>query len=508
MAIPFDPERRFWHLLRDADVDLQRKRFAAHSLSSMLRQRGKSAAAERILRDSLKAHGSEEAARTWIRLGRLLDEDENRAAEARAAYRRAEDLATVEETPEVLIDLGGRCVEEGETERARSHYERVAALAFKPSLRALAAYRLAVVEMKLEEPVRAETALRHALVEADAALAPFVFVDLAALLSARGEALEAAELLERAIATDHHDQAPQAALALAFLRRTQGEALEAYRLFQLVAESEHPRYAPEAAQERDRIVLYDLDALLGPTVTLAPRGAELGSHGPGGKSFLVVGAGTHLTRVNRIEGSPWLDWGMAVHRRAWNVDLGPSVRQAASAAEVWSKEAVWGSAWRKFEVEPVRDCDRAVLLDAGYEDEERNSIHVSCLQRSGWSGPNPSPGAIVPFLGRLSAASIRFAWLAEVVDWLILSWVARRSPERRSLRVGQRVQGEMCCPLCGGGEGGGRHSSADFRSKPSSGVFWLIAASLLAAEDFRVSHTEDDCPSSPRAIEVVGSSQE
>jgi tetratricopeptide (TPR) repeat protein len=259
MPPPPDPERRLWSDFHSGDSGISR--FAAHLLSSLLKQRGKRVAAERLLRDNLKAHGSQGAVGTWVRLGRFLEE-EGRVNEARRAYDEVLRLASVEETPEAMMDLAAHWARSKEVERARGIYLQIVDRGQGAPIRALAAYRAARIDIGLENPERAIDALRCALQEADPSLEPFVLVDLAELLVKRDGSEEGAELLLRAIAGNHPDQAPRAAFALARLHRKYGDHLEAYRFLQLVIESEHPRYAPGAQEEQDQLIRCELDNLL------------------------------------------------------------------------------------------------------------------------------------------------------------------------------------------------------------------------------------------------------
>jgi tetratricopeptide (TPR) repeat protein len=273
MPTPTEPELRYWSDLRSQDP--QRSRSAAHVLSSLLCQRGERSGAERLLRDSLKAHGPDGAAETWFRLGRLLEE-ESRAADAEAAFAQAFRLASVEDAPEVLMEIAALRVAVGDVSRAVELYTLVAERASRPGLRALASYRLGTIQIELGLPESASGAFRRALAEADSALEPFVLAALAEILISWDEATEAAELLQRAIAGDHHDQAPRAALALARLRSREGDGLEAYRLYQLVVESEHPELSSLAEAEKEHLVESELNSLLTPTRERPPQSPAMG----------------------------------------------------------------------------------------------------------------------------------------------------------------------------------------------------------------------------------------
>lgn len=262
MGTPPIHELRYWNALRSADSSQSRR--ATHVLSALLCQRGERGGAERLLRDSLKAHGSAGAAGTWYRLGRLL-EAESRISEAEAAFSQAHSLASVTEDPEVLMDLAARWASLKEVERSIDLYRLIATEGTVQRLRTLAFYRLARVQVELDQLEEAQRSFSRALAEASPDLEPFVLVSLAELLADRGETAEATELLQRAVGGNHHDQAPRAALALARLRSKEGDGLEAYRLYQLAAESEHPDVASVAAAEKEKLVESELDLLLQPT---------------------------------------------------------------------------------------------------------------------------------------------------------------------------------------------------------------------------------------------------
>jgi tetratricopeptide (TPR) repeat protein len=261
MAIPREGELWYWEALRSADS--KRGRAAAHVLASILRQRGERRSAERMLRDSLKAHGPDGAAATWFRLGRLLEE-ESRIQEAEAAFAQAGNLASVDEDPEVVIEIAARVATRGLLERSVEIYELVASECSLSRLRALAFYRLGLIQVKLDCIEAARWSFDRSLSEADSNLEPFVLVRFAELLIQLGETIEAADLLQRAVAGNHHDQAPRAALALARLRAEEGDALEAYRLYQLAAESAHAEVVSVAAEEKKDLVETGLDFLLLP----------------------------------------------------------------------------------------------------------------------------------------------------------------------------------------------------------------------------------------------------
>jgi tetratricopeptide (TPR) repeat protein len=285
-----DPERHYWEELRCSDP--QRARAATHVLAALLRQQGKRVAAERLLRDSLRSHGTDGAAGTWVRLGRLIAE-EGRDDDAKLAYGEAQHLASVEETPEVVMDVAARYVSVGEMVQGRSLYAAVAERAAQPHLRALAAYRLATIQAELALTDEAIAALRRSLAEADSALEALVLVDLAEFLADRDEDAEAEELLQRAIVSDHHDQAPRAAFLLAQMRWKGGDGLEAYRLYQLVIESEHRDFAARAMAEQTQLIDSELDLLF----TSAAGFSALRSQGvekPFSKKFLFAAPSTRL----------------------------------------------------------------------------------------------------------------------------------------------------------------------------------------------------------------------
>jgi len=268
MPAPSQHELRYWNLLSYGEP--HQSRAAAGVLSSLLSHRGERGGAEHLLRDSLKAHGSDGAAETWFRLGRLLEE-ESRLAEAEAAYAQASSAASVEECPEVLMDLAALWETRGASERSIVLYERVATDGSGQQLRALARYRLGRLHRQASRLEMARRSLVQALAEADAALEPFALVRLGELEAERGENVEAAELLQRAVAGNHHDQAPRAALALARLRAREGDGLEAYRLYQLAVESAHPEVTPAAAAEQRGLIESELDLLLMPTLELSEQ---------------------------------------------------------------------------------------------------------------------------------------------------------------------------------------------------------------------------------------------
>jgi tetratricopeptide (TPR) repeat protein len=259
---PFDArERRWWNKLRCGRA--QESADAAFALSVLLCDRGREDEAEAILSQFSNHSEDSIAAPAAIRLAQLIERGAGPAA-AEAAYEVAAARASASQGAAVLIDLAERWVARGETPRARGGYEAIIAESHDPRLRAVASYRLGVIEQEAGLTTAAVSCWESALDDAEGSLYIHLVINLAEALQ---EAQEpdfdrVEELFEEVIDSDHPDLGPRAAIALAKLKRRHGQLIDAYRLAQLVVDSQHPVFAPEGEAERDRLVGQELDSLL------------------------------------------------------------------------------------------------------------------------------------------------------------------------------------------------------------------------------------------------------
>ena len=255
-------ERRWWNELRCGDAATSST--AAFALAALLCERERGEEAEAILRDFSKADSDPIAAAATIRLAQLI-ERQNGSEEAALAFEAAASRASATDSPDVLLDLAARWATMGEIRRADEAYRNIGQECANPGLRAVAGFRLGVMQREAGLLRSAIHSWELSLEEASALLRPHLLVSLAeALLDGDAVPLDRAEaLLQEVIDSDHPDLAPRAALRLARLKRGQGEFIDAYRLVQLVVNSEHPVFGPQAERERDRLVDGgELDALL------------------------------------------------------------------------------------------------------------------------------------------------------------------------------------------------------------------------------------------------------
>jgi tetratricopeptide (TPR) repeat protein len=466
-----DPERRLWWDLHAPDP--LGSRFAAHLLSSLMKQRGKRVAAERLLRDSLKAHGPRGAVGTWIRLARLLEE-EGRVEEAERAYREVLRWASVEETPEALMDLAAYWARGKEVDRARGLYLRLVEGSATASIRALAAYRVARIELNRNESRRAAISLRRSLQEADATLLPRVLVDLGQILVEDDSLDEGLELLSRAVASNDPDQAPRAALLLGTLRRRQGDHLEAYRFLQLVIESEHPRYEPRAQAEQDELIHSELNALLKPNFQLVT---------PSSKK-------NRLTRLARFDSSvymfvlpifkrdlleTWVEcersWIQSRCKDAFSVDHLSFWRSGLTDLP----KASWSGLGR-VALQGV-ERDRGLILRRLYIHDQLTGGGRSLTERQpGYLSQTVLRGrSLVPLVSARRAVGL--ARMFELCEGMLLAWLARRLLADGNLRMDghQDPQARLVWPT---------FPRRELRPDPERSPLGLDLPGLEAGEEF------------------------
>jgi len=254
-------ERRWWNQLRCARAD--ESAAAAFALAELLWDRDREDEAETVLRECARSNHDRIAAAAMIRLARLVERRRGPVA-AGSVYDDAAERASASESGDVLIDLAARWVTLNQLDEAICAYRAVARDCPNHRLRAVAGYRLGTVERESGHLLRAIRAWEIALGDAEDALRVHLLVSLgeARLEQAPDGSSGGDELLAQAIASDHPDLAPQAALRLARFKRAQGELIDAYQLTQLVVDSEHPLFGPDAEAESKQLIQGELNALL------------------------------------------------------------------------------------------------------------------------------------------------------------------------------------------------------------------------------------------------------
>ncbi|MGA8744328.1 MAG: hypothetical protein WB507_00495 [Solirubrobacterales bacterium] len=254
-------ERRWWNQLRCGRADDSAA--AAFALAELLWDRNREDEAETVLRECARTDHDPIAAAAKIRLARLVERRHGPGA-AEKVYNEAAVQASASDSADVLIDIAARWVTLDRLAEAVHAYRAVARDCPDHRLRAVAGYRLGVIERENGRLLSAIRTWEIALGYAEDSLRVHLLVSLgeARLEQASDGDLGGEELLAQAIASDHPDLAPQAAFRLAQLKRAQGELIDAYRLIQLVADSGHPIYGPEAEVERERLVRGELNSLL------------------------------------------------------------------------------------------------------------------------------------------------------------------------------------------------------------------------------------------------------
>jgi tetratricopeptide (TPR) repeat protein len=285
-------EIRWWRCL--SSEDLHTRAQASFALAALLWQRGEVVGAEQFLRDTTESPDRGLAAAGRARLAHMLDRRGD-SASADAMYESTAEVASAEQSPEVLLDLAARWLARGRAADAANAYWAIQIETAEPHLRALAAYRLGDLQSDAGLVEEAIASWRQALGEVDEELRPHVMVALAEALmepeieedeaaqAVASESLvrpesnqEAEQMLELVLSSDHPDLAPRAALGLGRLKREEGELREAYRFFQLVIESEHPEYLLDAHAEQSELIHRELDLIIGPLYeSPAPRGIVL-----------------------------------------------------------------------------------------------------------------------------------------------------------------------------------------------------------------------------------------
>lgn len=281
-------ERRLRNQLRCA-VDPSERTVAAFRLAALLRNRGEVAAARKLLQDATAVPDGPLAAEAWLRLGELFDETGHPRRGA-FAYRRAAELADPEHSPGVLIDVAAHAERQGGSRRPTELYRRLIEACPQPRLRAVAAFRLALIQRRSRQVGQAVASLRLALQHSEPALEPHVQLHLAEALIEAGKddgvggvRSEAEALLRKAIEADHHDLSPRAALVLAGLLAEAAEFSEAHRLCEMVIECEHPDFQAEAEAAQSRFMHMELEGVQGTRCSYAmwlPFYSDIGKEPP------------------------------------------------------------------------------------------------------------------------------------------------------------------------------------------------------------------------------------
>ncbi len=185
------------------------------------------------------------------RLSRLLA-DAGYADEAHSVMTTMTARAPAEAPADANLDLAARDAAFGNIDRALERYAIV--FGHGGTDAALAALRVAHLELGRGRQRAAAFLLRFAVENGDEDVLPYALVDLAELLAGvpttRDEAMD---LYRRAVETDHADLAPAAAMALAQLHVDRHEPGLARRLYDLVVSSGHPEHAPAARRRLDTL---------------------------------------------------------------------------------------------------------------------------------------------------------------------------------------------------------------------------------------------------------------
>jgi tetratricopeptide (TPR) repeat protein len=304
-------ERELWNRLRcEAGRD---RAEAAFELASLLGNRRQFQDAEWLLRGVVRRSEGEISisAEAWMRLATVFEE-QDKVDLAEVAYGRAAELASPDQTPEVMLDVAAHFEKSGQPDSAQAVYECVFRKAEDRQLGAVAAFRLAKLLRKGGSHDRVVALLRVALVDGSSSNSLHIAMLLADELNrfspgpGSAEVGEAEPLLQTVMQADHPDLSPQAALTLARLRLRQRQLQEAYRLCQLVIDSAHPGFLDEAHGLQSHLLHLELEGRESESTIPGTPGLLIGPSSPGpperlkSAPFFPMPPSEHLRVLGRV----------------------------------------------------------------------------------------------------------------------------------------------------------------------------------------------------------------